>query len=300
MPQAAAPSPSPSSIPAAVQGGLWMILASIFFTAMGAMGRHVGGELHPIEVTFFRTAFGLLFLLPWLLRGVRLRTRHLRLHMARAAAVVVALASWFLVLTLMPLAQVMAIGFTVPLFATAGAALFLKERVGPRRWSAIVVGFIGTLVILRPGADMFTVPALLALGNAVLIAFSALVVKSVSRDEDPDTMVLYFTGLMAVFSLPAALFVWTIPLPSTWGWLAAIGLVATLAQMSFVRAFRAADASVVLPFDYFKLLVAAIIGYIFFAEVPDLFTWIGGTITFAATLYTTQREARLERMRRAA
>jgi drug/metabolite transporter (DMT)-like permease len=94
--------------------------------------------------------------------------------------------------------------------------------------------------------------------------------------------------------------VWTIPLPSTWGWLAAIGLVATLAQMSFVRAFRAADASVVLPFDYFKLLVAAIIGYIFFAEVPDLFTWIGGTITFAATLYTTQREARLERMRRAA
>lgn len=276
-----------------------MISASIFFTTMGAMGRHVGADLHAIEVTFFRTAFGLLFLLPWLLHGVRLRTRHLRLHMARAAAVVVALASWFLVLTLMPLAEVMAIGFTVPLFATAGAALFLKERVGPRRWSAIVVGFIGTLVILRPGAGMFTLPALLALGNAVLIAFSALAVKSLSRDEDPDTMVLYFTGLMAVFSLPAALFVWTTPSPSTWGWLAAIGLVGTLAQMSFVRAFRAADTSVVLPFDYFKLLVAAIIGYIFFAEVPDLFTWIGGTITFAATLYTTQREARLERMRRA-
>ena len=146
---------------------------------------------------------------------------------------------------------------------------------------------------------MFTLPALLALGSAVLIAFSALAVKSLSRDEDPDTMVLYFTGLMAVFSLPAALFVWTTPSPSTWGWLAAIGLVGTLAQMSFVRAFRAADTSVVLPFDYFKLLVAAIIGYIFFAEVPDLFTWIGGTITFAATLYTTQREARLERMRRA-
>ncbi len=110
-------------------------------------------------------------------------------------------------------------------------------------------------------------------------------------------MVFYMTGLMFILSLPPALFVWTMPSPSAWGWLAALGLVGTLAQMSFVRAFRAADASVVLPFDYFKLLVAAVIGYVFFAEVPDLETWIGGSIIFAATLYTTGREARLERMR---
>ena len=291
------PARSPSSIPAAVQGGLWMISASFFFTAMGAIGRYVGADLHPIEVTFFRTAFGLLFLAPVLLRGVRLGTRRFALHATRAVVVVIALVSWFTVLTMMPLAEVMAIGFTIPLFATAGAALFLKERVGLRRWSAILIGFVGTLIILRPGAGILTLPALLALGNAVLIAFSSLAVKSLSRTEDADSVVFYMTGLMAILSLPPALFVWTMPSPSAWGWLAALGLVGTLAQMSFVRAFRAADASVVLPFDYFKLLVGAVFGYVFFAEVPDIETWIGGSIIFAATLYTTGREARLERMR---
>lgn len=298
MPQPAVPTPFSSRMPAAVRGGLWMISASFFFTAMGALGRHVAADIHPIEVTFFRTLFGLLFLLPWLLRGVRLRTRRFALHATRAAVVVVALVSWFTVLTLMPLAEVMAIGFTIPLFATAGAALFLKERVGLRRWSAVLVGFVGTLIILRPGAGMLTLPALFALGNAALIAFSSLAVKSLSRTEDADTIVFYMTGLMTVLSLPPALFVWSTPAPSAWGWLAALGLVGTLAQMSFVRAFRAADASVVLPFDYFKLLVAAIIGYVFFSEVPDLATWIGGTIIFGATLYTTQREARLETPKR--
>ena len=300
MPQAAVPTSFSSRVPAAIRGGLWMISASIFFTAMSALGRHVAADIHPIEVTFFRTVFGLFFLVPWLLRGVRLGTRRFALHATRAAVVVVSLILWFTVLTLMPLAQVMAIGFTTPLFATAGAALFLKERVGPRRWAAVFVGFFGVLVILRPGAGMFTLPALLALGNAALVSFSALAVKSLSRTEDADTIVLYMTGLMAVLSLPPALFVWTTPPPSAWGFLAALGLVATLAQMSFVRAFRATDASVVLPFDYFKLLVAAVFGYVFFAEVPLLGTWIGGTIIFAATLYTTQREARLERMRGAA
>ncbi len=274
-----------------------MISASFFFTAMGALGRYVAADLHPIEVTFFRTAFGLLFLAPVLLRGVRLHTRRFALHATRAVVVVIALVSWFTVLTMMPLAEVMVIGFTIPLFATAGAALFLKERVGLRRWSAILVGFVGTVIILRPGAGILTLPALLALGNAVLIAFSSLAVKSLSRTEDADSVVFYMTGLMFILSLPPALFVWTMPSPSAWGWLAALGLVGTLAQMSFVRAFRAADASVVLPFDYFKLLVAAVIGYVFFAEVPDLETWIGGSIIFAATLYTTGREARLERMR---
>jgi drug/metabolite transporter (DMT)-like permease len=293
MPPDAVP---PSSIPAAVRGGLWMISASFFFTAMGAIGRYVAVDLHAFEVTFFRTAFGLLFLLPVLLRGVHLGTRRFALHAVRAVVVVIALVSWFTVLTLMPLAEVMAIGFTIPLFATAGAALFLKERVGLRRWSAILFGFVGTVIILRPGAGIITLPALLALGNAVLIAFSSLAVKSLSRTEDVDSIVIYMTGLMAILSLPPALFVWTMPSGSAWGWLAALGLVGTLAQMSFVRAFRAADASVVLPFDYFKLLVGAVFGYVFFAEVPDIETWIGGSIIFAATLYTTGREARLERM----
>jgi drug/metabolite transporter (DMT)-like permease len=276
-----------------------MVASAGLFATMTGIVRHVSLGMHPFEVGFFRYVFGVAALIPWILYSgqAKIRTRRLGLHFGRSLLALATVMFFFAAVSWMPLAEATALSFTAPFFTTLGAAIVLGEMVGRRRWAAVAIGFAGAMIILRPGFAVVSPPALLALASAATLAGGVLAVKKLSRTESADTIVLYMTGLMAVLSLPPALFVWTTPSPSDWGWLAALGLVGTLAQMSFVRSFRAADASVVLPFDYFKLLVAAVFGYVFFAEVPDIETWIGGSIIFAATLYTTGREARLERMR---
>jgi drug/metabolite transporter (DMT)-like permease len=267
------------------------------FVVMGVLGGHASRFVHPVETGFFRNAFGLLFMVPWLLRAgpKSLRTDHFRLHLFRAVCVYVAMVLWFWALTLIPLADVMALGFTVPLFATAGAALFLGERVGWRRWTAVVMGFVGTLVILRPGTGTFSAAALMALANAALIAVSVLVVKRVSATDAPNTIVVYQAALMTVVSIPPTVWVWTWPPAELWGHLAGIGLCGTAAQMCYVRALAAADASAVMPYDFCKLLLATAVGFLLYGYVPDLWTWIGAAIVFGATLYVTYADVRRER-----
>ena len=235
-------------------------------------------------------------MLPWLAyAGLgSLHTRRFGLHMLRAIAVLSAVICWFTAISLMPLAEVTALGFAAPLFAAVGAGLFLGERVGVRRWSAIIIGFAGTMIILRPGIQAVSLPAVLALASAVLAAASALCVKSLSRTDPANTIVVYLTLLMTVFSVIPALMVWITPPPGALAWMAAIGLAGTLAQLCYVRAFRAAEASTVLPFNFFKLLFAALFGFVFFAQRPDAWTWIGAGIIFGATLFTAHREARFD------
>ena len=274
-----------------------MVAACFCFTAMTALARHVSAEVHPVEIAFFRNVFGLVFMLPWLAYAglSSLHTRRFGLHVLRAIAVVSAVMCWFTAVSLMPLAEVTALGFVAPLFAAVGAGLFLGERVGVRRWSAIIVGFAGAMVILRPGIQAVTLPAVLALTSAVLAAVSMLFLKSLSRTDPANTIVVYLTLLMTVFAVVPALMVWTTPSAGALAWMAAIGLSGTLAQLCYVRAFRAADASTVLPFSFFKLLFAALFGFVFFAQRPDAWTWIGAGIIFGSTLYTAHREARAER-----
>ncbi|MDP7650368.1 MAG: DMT family transporter [Rhodospirillales bacterium] len=280
-------------IPASVRGAIWMILAAGLFASLTALVRHVSASVPPVEIVFFRSAFSLLFMLPWALStGVaNLRTRRLGLHGLRALTALGSFICWYLAFAVMPIAEATALTFTAPLFATIGAVFFLGEVVEPRRVSAIIIGFVGAMVILRPGIEVITLPALLVLAGAAFYAISVLAIKSLSRTESAGTIVIYLGILMTPMSLIPALFFWTLPSLETLAWLAGIGLVATFSQLTLSRALRVADATAVLPFEYSKLIFAAILGYAVFGEQPDLWTWTGATIIFLATLYTARREA---------
>ena len=277
-----------------IRGALWITLANIFFTAMAGIIRHVSADIHPFEIAFFRAFFGLILMAPWFLRlGVAsVRSRRVGMHFCRALFMLGAAMTWFTAISLMPIAEVTALTFTTPLFASLGAALFLAEKVGLRRSVAIGVGFAGAMIILRPGVEALTMPAMAALASAVFGAVGMLIVKSLSRTESPATIVIYVGLLLTPLSLVPALFVWTTPSLETLAWLAALGLVANLGHMSFARAMASADATAILPFDFLKLFFTATLGYLLFSEAPDVWTWIGATVIFGAVLYTARRESR--------
>ncbi|HJO97558.1 MAG TPA: DMT family transporter [Rhodospirillales bacterium] len=277
-----------------IRGALWITLANMFFTAMAGIIRYVSADIHPFEIAFFRALFGLILMAPWFLRlGVAsVRSRRVGMHVCRALFMLGAAMAWFTAISLMPIAEVTALTFTTPLFASLGAALFLAEKVGLRRAVAIGVGFAGAMIILRPGVEALTMPAMAALASAVFGAVGMLIVKSLSRSESPATIVIYVGLLLTPLSLVPALFVWTTPSLEALAWLAALGLVANLGHMPFARAMASADATAILPFDFLKLFFSATMGYLLFAEVPDVWTWIGATVIFGAVLYTARRESK--------
>lgn len=277
-----------------LRGALWMILAGASFAAMTVVIRHQTTDMNPFQVAFFRNLFGLMFILPWLWRAglTGLKTKRLGLHGFRAMVGLVAMSCWFIAVSMMPVAEATALSFTAPLFATIGAALFLGETVRARRWLATTVGFIGVLVILRPGQMEFGLPAVLALVGAAFMSMAALTVKTLSRTEKASAIVLYMGLIMTPLSLVPALYFWTPPVPMDWLWFVALGLFATIGQVSMVRAFASSEISAVLPFDFFRLIFVAVLGFLIFGEQPDRWTWAGAAIIFAATLYTAHREAK--------
>lgn len=285
-------------LPGSVRGPVYMTGAALAFTVMMVLVRHISQSIHPFEAAFFRNLFGLLPLLPWLIRvrSEAFRTRRLGLHALRAGCGLSAMLLFFTALSLIPLAEATALTFATPLFATAGAALVLKEQVGIRRWSATVAGFIGVLVILRPGADLITVGAAAGLGAAMFMALAVLCIKTLARTEAPATIVLYFGVLVTPLSLLPALPVWTTPSLPLLGWCALMGFAATAGQILLTRAFASADASAVLPFDFSRLVFVSVLGMVLFGEMPDVWTYVGATVIVAATVYIARREARLGRI----
>ena len=287
---------------APLKGALYMTAAAFFFSIMNYLVRLAGQELNPIEVAFFRNLFALLFMMPWLLRVGRsgLATRRLGGHVWRALFGMGAMFCWFYSVTLMPLAEAVSLNFTVPLFATAGAALVLGEVVRARRWTATVVGFLGVLVILRPGFTDVTWVTGLPIVAAAFMACATLFVKSLSETESPNTIVLYMNLLLTPLSLVPAVFVWQWPSTTTLSYMALLGLLAAAAHIALTRAYAVADASAVLPLDYTRLPFVAAIAFLAFGEVPDLWTWVGAGIIAGSALYIAHREMRITRSQGAA
>ena len=190
-----------------------MIGACAGFAAMMAIVRHVSSEIPPLEAVFFRNLLGTVFILPLVFYAGwdQLHTGRPAMHLLRAVLGLISMLLLFTALSLLPLADVTALSFTAPLFATIGAALLLREHVGARRWTATLVGFCGALVILRPGMGSFSGASLVALASAVAMAAAQLSVKSLSRTEHPNAIVLIMGLLMTPMSLPPVVFVWTWP-----------------------------------------------------------------------------------------
>ena len=279
-----------------------MLLANLCVAGMTCAIRIAAAELHPFEIAFFRNLFGLLFLLPFLIPagfGV-VRTHAVGQLAISSGGHLIAMLCYFLAAAVMPLAELTALAFTKPLFASIGAALILHEVVRARRWSAIALGLVGVLIVLRPGAEAFSPYAGLVLLSAVASAAVVLMVKHMTRGELAMTIVLYQSLFLTVLSLPPALLVWQAP---TWQGVllvALIGALGTITWLCFTRAFALADASAVMPLEFLKLPFTAFLAYLLFAQVPSIWTWLGGGLIFASTIYISHREAKVARVRAAA
>ncbi len=302
MSEQGSPATTVAGIGAPIKGALWMIFGAAASACVAGIVRHVSAELHPFEIAFFRNLFGLVFMLPWLMRNGlgALHTRRLGLYTLRAVLGVVAMLSWFSAIAMMPLADAVALNFTAPLFGTVLAAFVLAEVVRVRRWTATAVGFLGAMIILRPGFEELSLASVIVLVAAVAMAASGTVIKILSRTESTNAIITYTVIYLTPMSLLPALFVWRTPDMDTLLWLAALGGLATLGQFGLTRAFAAADASAMLPFDFARLPFAALIGFLAFGEQPDLWTWGGAAVIAAATIYIAHREAKVARTATAA
>lgn len=280
-----------------VRGMALMFVATICFSSMHAMIRHLSGELHPFELAFFRNLFGLFVVAPWFIRygWAPLRTQRLPLHMFRAALNVVAMLSFFYALSLVPLSEAAALSFAAPVFATVLAIFILGERIGIRRWAAIIFGFGGTFVIIRPGFETVNFGSLLMLLSAAVWSCTLMVIKILGRTESSVTIATYTLIQMVPLSLIPAWFVWQWPSWEMLGYMLIMGLVGTIGQLLMTQALKEGETNAVLPLDFFKLIWAMLIGYFLFAEIPDAFTWIGGIMIFASATYIAYRENKLRK-----
>lgn len=280
-------------LPGPVRGALWMLGAALFFGSHGPLVRMVARDLDPLAIAFFRSLMLFLFVLPWLLRrrGAVLRTKRLGTQMVRSVFSMGGLVLLILAQTKLPLAQVSALTFAQPLFATIGAALILREAVRARRWIATSVGLIGVWIILRPGFEYVDPLSALPLISAGLVATSNLMIKSLSADDPPNTTVAWLIVMSVPITLIPALFAWSWPAPATLVWLGLLAGAGLLAHQCLVRSFAAADASAVLPYDYMRLVVTAALAYLAFGEVPTIWTWLGAAVIVGAVAYIARREA---------
>jgi drug/metabolite transporter (DMT)-like permease len=282
-----------TGLPAPVRGALWMCAAATAFALMVTLVRQLTDGLHPLQVVFFRTGFGLLAMLPWLLRqGFRvMRTSRLRLHLLRALIGIFAMVGWFTTLSLMPLAEATALSFTAPIFTSVLAVLLLGEVMRARRWSATMIGFLGALVIVRPGFAAIQPAALLAIATAAIWASSTVLIKVMARTESAGAITTYMVLLTTPMTLLAALFVWQNPSLEQLAFAALLGAAGSAGHTCMSRALAAADATLVAPFDYLRLPIVALIAFLAFGEVPSLWVWIGGTVIAASSIYIAHREA---------
>ena len=277
-----------------------MVGSACLFGLMAIVIRLVSQDLHPFEIAFFRSFFGALVALPLLLRhGPRmLRTDRLGFYVVRCAIGTLSMLAGFWSISHLPLTQAIALSYSSPLFVTIGAVLFLGEIVRLRRWSAVLAGFIGVLVIVRPGSDGFTAASLVALFAAAMSGTVTISIKHLSRSDPADTIVLLTTLLWVPLTLPAALYVWQWPGATLWPWLILIGALGTGGQYAWTHALRLADASMLAPFSYLQLLIVAILAWLVFGESLDRYTAIGAAIVVGASLYIARREAQLARRAR--
>ena len=287
------------SLSPTVQATLLMLAAMAFFTSMSVFIRLSAQEVDSFVVVFFRNFLAVVLLAPWLARvgWNGLRVQRWGLVVSRSLFNVAGMAAGFTAITLIPLAQATALGFTAPLWTTLGAVLILGEVIRARRIAALVVGFIGVIVVLRPGFETLSTGALLALSNAFLLAITTLIVKRLTDTERPEAIVAWMVILQSPLSLILAAFVWTWPSPITWVWLFCLAGAGTIGHVCWTRAVQLAEVSQLQPLEFTKLPLVALLGFLIFAEIPTVWTWFGGAVIFASTFYISYREAKLARGR---
>ena len=249
--------------------------------------------MHPIQIVFFRNLFGLVVILPIFLKfGFnQLRTKRLKFHVVRGGIQSTAMVSWFTAITLIPLAEATALSFLMPIYASVGAILIMGEPSRQSRWIAIAIGFIGMLVILRPGLVEISLGSIFVIGSGVAIAISKLMAKSLTRTETPATIVFYMSLMVTFISFFPAVFFWQWPPLELWIWLLLLGAGGSFAHIIQTHSYRMGEMTVVEPMSYFRLIWASAFGFLLFGEVPEVWTWIGTVIIIIGALLLTREES---------
>lgn len=276
-----------------------MLTAGLAFAIVNSLVQvaSINFGLSSTTVALVQYAIALLVILPYLKTlGIRrsLKTKHLGQHVFRVSLSVIGIQLWLWALAYpVPIWQGIALLMTSPLFATIGSGLLLKEKVGPARWFATVTGFVGAMIILEPWSESFSWATLLPVGAAFFWACYSLMVKRLSSDDSPSTMVVYLLVLITPFNLLLALPTWQMPTGTTlWLVLIAAGAITALAQWAIVKAYSVADASFVQPFDHAKLPLNVLAGWMVFGWVPPGRLWLGAAIIVASVAFITQWETK--------
>jgi drug/metabolite transporter (DMT)-like permease len=269
-----------------LHGALLVVASAACVAADTILARIVTQEVGPFVLVFFRNLFGLLFLLPLLARAGRagLATGHRALHVTRAGIKIMGLVAFFYGVSAVPVAEATAIAFATPLFAAVGAALFLGESLRQGRLLAILLGFGGVLIVLRPGTQTLHPAALAVIGSAVALATIGLLAKVLARYDPPNTIVTLNLALSVPLALLLALPFWVTPTLASVGLMAAQGALGAGSQLCFIRALKLADASLMMPVDFARLPFVALLGFLAFGQVPDGWTCTGAAVICAAIL----------------
>ena len=279
-------------LPASVRGPVWMIIACCAFASIWGLTRAASAHVHPFMIVFCRNLFGSLAIIPLAAPAWHRDTlKRFPIHLRRAGSGIIATYATFYAVSHAPLATVQAINFAAPLFATVAAALFLGEKIRVRRIAALLIGFAGVMIVLRPGAIPMTPGIAAAVVSAVSTAFSLVAIKQLVGTDDPRLVAAFTFVLMLPISAVIAPAFWSWPDLQTWGLLVAIGLSAVIGQVSTSYAFRAADATAVMPYDFLRFGIVAAIGWFAFDESIDALTLVGGGIIIASSIYLAYREA---------
>lgn len=282
------------AVPDPVLAVMLVALSAGSAATMHNLIRYVTVELgfHSFEAAFFRNFFGLIIFIPVIARQGRalFRTTKLTWHLGRAVVNAGAMLCWFTALSLIPVGDATAVSLIGPVFVALLAMFFLGEKVGPRRWFGIGLAVAGGLVVVRPGIVDVSLGTWLVLVAMLLVSGSKVITKHLSQFDNPTTIVAWVTLLMTAITAVPAAFVWQWPAPGELLWLAAIGLCGTTGHLLFTNAYRLADVSLVDPVSFMRMVWAALISYVVFAEFPDVYTWTGAALIVAGTTYMARRD----------
>lgn len=283
---------------AAVRGMLWMAATGLLFTVLNTIMKKLSHDLDPWLVGFLRYLMGALVMLPPVLQlGVHgLWPRAPKLQLLRGLFHAGGMLLWFAALPLVTLADLTAIGFSGPIFVCLGAVLFLRERMTGARWAAVLIGFLGVIIVLAPwqsgGLGAISPGMLLMLASAPVFAGSFLVAKVLTRHDRSAVIVLWQHLWVSLLLVPFMIAGWVAPSPGQWLALLVCGVVGAGGHYCMMRAFRVADLSAVQSVKFLELVWAAMLGYLVFATVPAGWTVIGGAVILASTLWLARHEAR--------
>ena len=279
------------TLPGNIRGSLIVLFASLVSVIMSSLIKHVGQTIPVIEILFIRQSLVLVIIAPVILRNLHtvFRTDYYRLHFLRGSLSVVAMFTGFTAVVHMPLAEVTAITFARTLFTTVLAIIFLKEVVGIRRWSSVIIGFVGVLIIVRPDTSNIDIYAVFAVISALFVSGIYIVMRKLSQIEKPSTIMVYQSIFIALVMAVPAFYQWVTPSPQEMLFILMIGGLMSVMQWLFIQAYKVGEAVAIAPMEYIRLIYATVIGILFFAEIPTVWTLSGAGIIVASTLYTMHR-----------